>query len=706
MALMKCPECKKKVSDQCETCPHCGYSIQKYLASKETEGDASAVSNPAKKSISKKTLIILIAASVVLLAIITIICCVAFAPGEATPNSSETTSTTLQTEAATEETAAQETPTTQPEETLAKEIDIFSYCGIYMGNAFLEISSYEEDSFGVYYDVANHDGSRTASFYVDVPIASIENGKVEFSFCDSWYNTGTMVLVFEENFIAGNITIEEHSSSAMYSVRAGDDEFYPMELENSGDPGEALDPDSAFSAGIQFGDLFFDNVEYDLPVSLSQIEQDIYQNEINKFYVDSTKIAFDIAYLLPIKGAYDKRTDFSEYTIWMHAYFTNGAVTYNTQFKMEYTYYDIGGWVFSGSSSVKKREVSGTLTTPFCPPGKKSGNFSYEDYPSGLPISMGELADDILYAELHYIKVDGACSYFNLDSIQVISGEYWENEYHEALDLRVIINYSNDTHTGYADLELTYYYYDAGDWELSSNYYKEGGIRESFPTSEIQFQPKTMSYSDTEFLKKAADYFTSITQTDESGTINADGETVQTITYTAVRDTQYLKEYYEIILTARFSGAKWRESADIALVSVDYSNLLGLWEYKLGEEFIRINIKDISCTIDPKSWKQGISTTTITYDYECSNWGADAYTQENATEKIKQYQSVFEYDNKQVSFYRHFSPLASISEYAGRNDDRGRSISIGLDQTTGIFISSSIADWLGVTEDAVFNKIA
>lgn len=29
MALIKCPECKKKISDQCESCPNCGYPVNK-----------------------------------------------------------------------------------------------------------------------------------------------------------------------------------------------------------------------------------------------------------------------------------------------------------------------------------------------------------------------------------------------------------------------------------------------------------------------------------------------------------------------------------------------------------------------------------------------------------------------------------------------------------------------------------------------------
>ena len=29
MALIKCPECDKQISDKAESCPHCGYSLEK-----------------------------------------------------------------------------------------------------------------------------------------------------------------------------------------------------------------------------------------------------------------------------------------------------------------------------------------------------------------------------------------------------------------------------------------------------------------------------------------------------------------------------------------------------------------------------------------------------------------------------------------------------------------------------------------------------
>lgn len=79
MALIKCPECKKKVSDQCENCPNCGYPIKANIAKTNTaESEVTTTSEvikseenkpeKVKKPINKKVLIAIIAvASVVLI---------------------------------------------------------------------------------------------------------------------------------------------------------------------------------------------------------------------------------------------------------------------------------------------------------------------------------------------------------------------------------------------------------------------------------------------------------------------------------------------------------------------------------------------------------------------------------------------------------------------------------------------------------------
>ena len=49
MALIKCPECKKKISDKCENCPNCGYPIDKIC--KPTETQTTNIENIAKSAV-------------------------------------------------------------------------------------------------------------------------------------------------------------------------------------------------------------------------------------------------------------------------------------------------------------------------------------------------------------------------------------------------------------------------------------------------------------------------------------------------------------------------------------------------------------------------------------------------------------------------------------------------------------------------------
>lgn len=84
MSLIKCPECKKKVSEHCENCPNCGYPINKIIKSKNDNATVSIKAEPVikkeRKPINKKTVIGIIAACVVILGITGIVGYNAFLP--------------------------------------------------------------------------------------------------------------------------------------------------------------------------------------------------------------------------------------------------------------------------------------------------------------------------------------------------------------------------------------------------------------------------------------------------------------------------------------------------------------------------------------------------------------------------------------------------------------------------------------------------
>lgn len=53
MALMKCPECGKEVSDQSETCIHCGYPLKKESEEAENISTEEKVDSLAEEKVEE-----------------------------------------------------------------------------------------------------------------------------------------------------------------------------------------------------------------------------------------------------------------------------------------------------------------------------------------------------------------------------------------------------------------------------------------------------------------------------------------------------------------------------------------------------------------------------------------------------------------------------------------------------------------------------
>ena len=54
MALIVCPECGKQVSDQAESCPHCGYPIPKYIAEQKKQAELEEKAKKAAEEFAAK----------------------------------------------------------------------------------------------------------------------------------------------------------------------------------------------------------------------------------------------------------------------------------------------------------------------------------------------------------------------------------------------------------------------------------------------------------------------------------------------------------------------------------------------------------------------------------------------------------------------------------------------------------------------------
>ena len=54
MALIVCPECGKQVSDQAESCPHCGYPVPKYIAEQKNQVELEEKAKKAAEEFAAK----------------------------------------------------------------------------------------------------------------------------------------------------------------------------------------------------------------------------------------------------------------------------------------------------------------------------------------------------------------------------------------------------------------------------------------------------------------------------------------------------------------------------------------------------------------------------------------------------------------------------------------------------------------------------
>lgn len=77
MSIIKCPECKRKVSDKASNCPKCGFSVKDYKPTQEQIDEQNKKSKERKRRVKK-----IIITTVAIITSLCIICCVIYIGGE------------------------------------------------------------------------------------------------------------------------------------------------------------------------------------------------------------------------------------------------------------------------------------------------------------------------------------------------------------------------------------------------------------------------------------------------------------------------------------------------------------------------------------------------------------------------------------------------------------------------------------------------
>lgn len=161
----------------------------------------------------------------------------------------------------------------------------------------------------------------------------------------------------------------------------------------------------------------------------------------------------------------------------------------------------------------------------------------------------------------------------------------------------------NERYRVVAEYEIAYQYYDVGGWIMElCNMYKHG-------TTPLKFEP-----GDDEIHSECEKLFTSHEIIDHQFTVNEKNEPTHITTFLGVWDAKYASETHKGIRTFTFIDDNWVESWDFEKHSIDFSRLLGTWEFKHYDEYIKINITDVTKEND---------SYYITYDYQTSPWCDD-----------------------------------------------------------------------------------
>jgi len=397
------------------------------------------------------------------------------------------------------------------------------------------------------------------------------------------------------------------------------DDEYNYDYDYDYDYEEDTNVSDTNSGYIQYGDIRYDDISSLLPVSLDQLTIDINNNDICARYYNSPA---KLISFLPIKCEYYESSYSYECTIYCRGYFEYDDIIADNKFYLKYGYNDIGGWVYKSRGSNELREYSAANPPEYYGvDGQKNGNFGYDNYPSGSPLSLGEIADDILYARLNCLYKDNDWHVFDIDSLSVLKGNYWENDYANYLDLAVKATLSNESYDAVVEYDLTYRWYEAGGWELTCDYHSDDDAYNDSRIEDKDITPKTVTYNDQEFIKNMKDIFSTIKAVDVQDSTDSQGRLQRVTTYDAVRSSTYLKEYYDVVNIAVYNGYSWNVNVSINLREVDYSALIGVWEANLNGEILRVNITDMKMT--------GDSSGIIEYDYSSTPWmGEGSYTED------------------------------------------------------------------------------
>ena len=213
------------------------------------------------------------------------------------------------------------------------------------------------------------------------------------------------------------------------------------------------------------------------------------------------------------------------------------------------------------------------------------------------PPTEDQIAQDLIACNENQISLNGQIETLDIKGVKILKRKTTSNYDEVWVDVR----YENETYRVFTEYMLYYSYYDVGGWILDSGeetYYASMALRSTLDESVVQ--------------DACSAHFSTFEITSRETGLNEDEIFVDQIHFQGTIVSTFVTEKFTGSYTHKFENNYWCDSWEITPEASDWSRVIGSWSFEHSDEYIYLNITDIS-QIDSK-------TLRVTYDYETSPW--------------------------------------------------------------------------------------
>lgn len=211
-----------------------------------------------------------------------------------------------------------------------------------------------------------------------------------------------------------------------------------------------------------------------------------------------------------------------------------------------------------------------------------------------------QMSADILNVGANIFSLNNQDEHLSINTLELLRRKT-DSGYDEA---HITVTFENERYTVDAEYTLYYSFYDVGGWVL-----------DTYTLDSHQSSATKPLMDDAAFIGYCNQFFSSTEITDRAYGVDSSGIYQDDISFCTTRESTYFTEMYSGHINLAFYDDYWHETCVIEPYTVDWSRLMGTWQFTHYDEYVELTITDITFT--------DADHITVTYDYRTSPWHDD-----------------------------------------------------------------------------------